>query len=170
MSTSLMGFSCGDGYDKREAKVAFRSEIDDAGIHGGAGMQGGHGLELDLEFKPIEHPVEPPDEDRPVKCPMPGPSVPNDIQMREERFAESLRKRVEISSDMNEEGMLVMAIEPPARAVRKRHHTLTRNRNHSMPPLFRRAPPLPPLPTQDTTIFQMLRECNEYESYQDIQY
>ncbi|XP_043695081.1 uncharacterized protein LOC122645782 [Telopea speciosissima] len=163
MSTSLMGFSCGDGYDKREAKVPLRAEIEEA--HEGPGMQGVHGLELDLEFKPIDHPVEPPDEDRPVKCPMPGSSVPNHV--REERFAESLRKRVEQSSELNEEGMLVVAIEPPARAVRKRHHTLTRS--HSIPPLFRR-PPLPPLPTQNDSIFQMLQQCNEYESCKDTQY
>ncbi|XP_042482328.1 uncharacterized protein LOC122062748 [Macadamia integrifolia] len=90
-----------------------------------------------------------------------------DVQMREEPLAESLRKRGELSSDMNEEGMLVVAIEPPAQAVRKRHHTLTRN--HSIPPLFKRAP-LPPLPSQNSTIFQMLQQCDEYEPGQDIQY
>ncbi|KAJ4973580.1 hypothetical protein NE237_006754 [Protea cynaroides] len=116
MSTSLMGFSSEDGYDKREAKVPLTAEIEETWVHGDGSLQGGHELDLDLEFKPIEHPVEPPDEDRPVKCPMPGSSVPNDIQMQEERFAESLRKSVEQLSDLNEEGMLVVAIEPPARA------------------------------------------------------
>ncbi|XP_043720271.1 uncharacterized protein LOC122667876 isoform X2 [Telopea speciosissima] len=158
-----MGFSCGDGFDKREAKVPLRPEIEEAEVQRGVDMQGGHGLELDLEFKPIEHPVEPSDEDRPVKCPMPGSSVSN-----VERLAESLRKRGEVSTDMNEEGMLVVAVEPPARAVRKRHHTLTRN--HSIPPLLKRAP-LPPLQTQNSTIFQMLQQCNEYdEPIQDMQY
>lgn len=34
-----------------------------------------HGGEVDMEFWPVEHPMEPPDEDRPVKCPMPDSSV-----------------------------------------------------------------------------------------------
>ena len=33
------------------------------------------GVEYNAEFWPIEHPVEPPDEDQPVKCPMPDSSV-----------------------------------------------------------------------------------------------
>ena len=37
-----------------------------------------HGVEGDqVEFWPIEHPMEPSDEDRPVKCPMPHSSVIN---------------------------------------------------------------------------------------------
>ncbi|XP_042490865.1 uncharacterized protein LOC122070725 isoform X2 [Macadamia integrifolia] len=159
-----------NGYqkDNQEAKVPLRPDIEESGVEEGVGMKGCHGLKLDLEFKPIEHPVEPPDEDRPVKCPLPGSSVPNDVQMQVDRLAESLRKRGELSSDMNEEeGMLVVAIEPPARAVRKRHHTLTRN--HSIPPLFNRAP-LPPLPNRNSTIFEMLQQCDEYEPNQDMQY
>ena len=34
-------------------------------------------VELDFEIWPVEHPMEPPDEDRPVKCPMPESSVIN---------------------------------------------------------------------------------------------
>lgn len=34
-------------------------------------------LEVDFQFWPVEHPLEPPDEDRPVKCPMPDSSVIN---------------------------------------------------------------------------------------------
>lgn len=36
----------------------------------------GNGIEfdLDVEFWPVEHPMEPPDEDRPVKCPIPTAS------------------------------------------------------------------------------------------------
>lgn len=29
-----------------------------------------HEAELEIEFWPLEHPTEPPDEDQPVKCPM----------------------------------------------------------------------------------------------------
>lgn len=35
------------------------------------------GEEVDFEIWPVEHPMEPPDEDRPVKCPMPESSVIN---------------------------------------------------------------------------------------------
>lgn len=33
------------------------------------------GTEDRTGFEPIEHPLEPPDEDRPVKCPIPTPAV-----------------------------------------------------------------------------------------------
>ena len=36
------------------------------------------GVECEFEFWPIEHPTEPLDEDRPLKCPMPhSPSLTN---------------------------------------------------------------------------------------------
>ena len=34
-----------------------------------------HAVEYEVEFWPVEHPMEPQDEDRPVKCPMPTSSV-----------------------------------------------------------------------------------------------
>lgn len=34
-------------------------------------------VEVDMDFWPVEHPMEPPDEDQPVKCPMPDSSVIN---------------------------------------------------------------------------------------------
>lgn len=34
-----------------------------------------HGVDKNTDFYPVEHPMEPPDEDRPVKCPMPESSV-----------------------------------------------------------------------------------------------
>ncbi|KAL7260170.1 hypothetical protein ACSBR1_005939 [Camellia fascicularis] len=76
-----------------------------------------NGVDCNKELWLIEHPVEPPDEDQPVKCPMPHTSLVN------ERFSDSMRKRTDISAVMNEEGMMVVAAEPPARAVHKRHHT-----------------------------------------------
>lgn len=36
-----------------------------------------HGIEVAVEFKPVEHPVEPLDNDRPVQCPLPEPSILN---------------------------------------------------------------------------------------------
>uniref|UniRef100_A0A453PBS9 Uncharacterized protein n=1 Tax=Aegilops tauschii subsp. strangulata TaxID=200361 RepID=A0A453PBS9_AEGTS len=34
-----------------------------------------HGIEVGIEFKPVEHPVEPVNLDQPVKCPLPEPSI-----------------------------------------------------------------------------------------------
>uniref|UniRef100_A0A5B6YTK8 Uncharacterized protein n=1 Tax=Davidia involucrata TaxID=16924 RepID=A0A5B6YTK8_DAVIN len=121
-----------------------------------------NGVESEVEFWPIEHPIEPLDEDRPVKCPMPDSSVMNDGRMHEERFSESLRKRAELSAVVNKEGMVVAAAEPPVRAARKRHHTLTR-RDQTISPLLR-MPPLYPLPTQNITIFHILKHFNKFES------
>lgn len=36
-----------------------------------------NGVKNDAVFRPVEHPMEPPDEDHPVQCPMPESSVIN---------------------------------------------------------------------------------------------
>lgn len=36
-----------------------------------------HGIEVAVEFKPVEHPNEPLDNDRPIQCPLPEPSILN---------------------------------------------------------------------------------------------
>lgn len=36
-----------------------------------------HGIEVAVEFKPVEHPVEPLDNDSPIQCPLPEPSILN---------------------------------------------------------------------------------------------
>ncbi|KAF2305445.1 hypothetical protein GH714_005354 [Hevea brasiliensis] len=37
-----------------------------------------HGIEVAVEFKPVEHPTEPFDSDQPIQCPLPEPSILND--------------------------------------------------------------------------------------------
>ncbi|KAJ1430551.1 hypothetical protein SESBI_07692 [Sesbania bispinosa] len=121
------------------------------------------GVDKNTDFFPVEHPMEPPDEDRPVKCPMPESSVISDERMNEKRFAESLRKRVETSGAMAEgERTASMDTEPPARGVRKRHHTLTHGGDLVMTPLMRMPPG--PLPSQNITIFQVLQQLDKFES------
>ncbi|KAJ8558534.1 hypothetical protein K7X08_034063 [Anisodus acutangulus] len=44
-----------------------------------------HGIEFAVEFKPVEHPTEPLDIDRPVQCPFPEPSSLNDGRIWKER-------------------------------------------------------------------------------------
>lgn len=36
-----------------------------------------HGIEFALEFKPVECPLEPLDNDQPIQCPLPEPSILN---------------------------------------------------------------------------------------------
>ncbi|KAB1205967.1 hypothetical protein CJ030_MR5G017549 [Morella rubra] len=121
------------------------------------------GFEVDMEFWPVEHPVEPPEEDRPVKCPMSDSSVLNDGGMNESRFSESLRKRTEVPAVANRQSTVAVHPDPPVPAVRKRHHTLTDGDHIMMSPLTR-MPALPPLPNQNITIFQMLQQFDKFES------
>ncbi|GAB4857902.1 hypothetical protein Ancab_015807 [Ancistrocladus abbreviatus] len=56
-----------------------------------------HGLEVALEFKPVEHPTEPLDNDKPVQCPLPEPSILNDGRIWKERVsAAGVRRRADM--------------------------------------------------------------------------
>ncbi|XVF02981.1 hypothetical protein REPUB_Repub04eG0221100 [Reevesia pubescens] len=157
-------FACGDVFDRKEGEVPAIDETSWESRYKGGSMDlhhHGNAIEFDIDFWPVEHPMEPQDEDRPVKCPMPASSSINDGKGHEERVAaESWRKRSEIP-EMVKKGIGVTT-EPAVRAVRKRHHTLTRD-DHIMKPLVR-MPPTPPLPTQNLTIFQMLQEFDKFNS------
>lgn len=82
--------------------------------------------------------------------------------MNEKRFSENMWKITELPIVVEGQRMVVTDAEPPVRAVRKRHHTLTRG-DHIITPLMR-IPPLPPLPTHDISIFQMLQQLDKIES------
>ncbi|XAR64494.1 hypothetical protein NMG60_11024863 [Bertholletia excelsa] len=113
--------------------------------------------QINNEFWPIEHPIEPPDEDQPVKCPMPVSSAIN------EQFSDSPRKRTEVSAaatkTMKKQGILEMVVEDhPGRPVRKRHHTSTlEGEQHT-------SSRMPPHPHHNITIFQMLQQFNNFQS------
>ncbi|XP_027344250.1 uncharacterized protein LOC113856578 [Abrus precatorius] len=161
----FMGFSCGDHFDEKESEFSLLDESS-ATQQNSVIMEVHHlqGVDKNTDFCPVEHPMEPPDEDRPVKCPMPESSVINDDRMHEKKFAESLRKRVETTGAMvGGERAATMDTEPPARGVRKRHHTLTHGGDLVMTPLMR-MPPLPPLPAQNITIYQVLQQLDKFES------
>lgn len=36
-----------------------------------------HGIQIAVEFKPVERPTEPLDNDQPIQCPLPEPSILN---------------------------------------------------------------------------------------------
>ncbi|QCD90849.1 uncharacterized protein LOC114174344 [Vigna unguiculata] len=52
-----------------------------------------HGIEVAVEFKPVEHPIEPLDSDRPIQCPLPEPSILNDGRIWKERVSATVRRR-----------------------------------------------------------------------------
>ncbi|KAK7407114.1 hypothetical protein VNO78_08757 [Psophocarpus tetragonolobus] len=53
-----------------------------------------HGIEVAVEFKPVEHPIEPLDNDRPIQCPLPEPSILNDGRIWKQRVsATTVRRR-----------------------------------------------------------------------------
>ncbi|KAJ6401743.1 hypothetical protein OIU84_013914 [Salix udensis] len=119
-----------------------------------------HAVEFEVEFWPVEHPMEPQDEDRPVKCPMATSSVIKNGRANEER----LGKRAD-NPPLPEQGIAVVAAEPQVRAVRKRHHTLTRQEHRVIAPNLTRMASLPALPAQNVTIFQMLQELDKFDQY-----
>ncbi|ESW30807.1 hypothetical protein PHAVU_002G184100 [Phaseolus vulgaris] len=159
-----MGFSFGDHFDQKESDFCLIDETSATQQQNCIIMEVHHlqGVDKSTDFFPVEHPMEPPDEDRPVKCPMPESSVINDERMHEKRFAESLKKRAETTG--NGERTTSLVAEPPARGVRKRHHTLTNGGGDLVMTPLMRMPPLPPLPSQNITIFQVLQQLDKFES------
>jgi hypothetical protein len=81
---------------------------------------------------------------------------------------ERLEKRADdllLPAVMNKQGIVVVAAEPQVRAVRKRHHTLTRQDHRVIAPDLTRMASIPALPTQNVTIFQMLQEFDKFDQY-----
>lgn len=68
--------------DEKESEIIFIDETRATQQRNLALMEVHHnhnheGAENEADFWPVEHPLEPRDEDRPVKCPMPESSVIN---------------------------------------------------------------------------------------------
>ncbi|XP_068635691.1 uncharacterized protein [Aristolochia californica] len=55
-----------------------------------------HGIEGAVEFKPIERPMEPLDNDQPVRCPLPDPSILNDGRIWKERLSANVRRTADL--------------------------------------------------------------------------
>ncbi|TXG54218.1 hypothetical protein EZV62_019474 [Acer yangbiense] len=101
-----------------------------------------HGIELAVEFKPVEHPIEPPDNDRPIQCPLPEPSILNDGRIWKERVSAGMRRRGDLPV-MKEEGAL------EAEAVGTKPRQIQSNR------LI-----LPSLSAPEHNLLNLLEECN----------
>ncbi|KAE8664624.1 ZIP metal ion transporter family isoform 1 [Hibiscus syriacus] len=150
--------------DRKESGVAVTRRSWEPGLDGGGMdmdlLRKSHAVELDVDsFWPVEHPMEPQDEDRPVKCPMSASSSSmSDGKGHEERVAaESSRKRSEQPAMVKNRIVAMTAAEPPVRAIRKRHHMLTCDNNISAAPLVGKLGPPPIPPSQTLTISQMLK-------------
>ncbi|KAK4746433.1 hypothetical protein SAY87_012745 [Trapa incisa] len=101
-----------------------------------------HGIEVAVEFKPVEHPIEPLDNDRPIQCPLPEPSILNDARIWKESVA-SARRRPD-QPTMKEGGG---SIEPESDITRQR-----------VAPTNRRI--LPSASAPEHKFLNLLEECN----------
>ncbi|XP_009611472.1 uncharacterized protein LOC107791243 [Nicotiana tabacum] len=71
--------------DEREVFPPNSEAIDAAATTAGAPSVTPNGIENAVEFKPVEHPTEPLNIDRPIQCPFPEPSILNDGRIWKER-------------------------------------------------------------------------------------
>ncbi|KAF7829172.1 uncharacterized protein G2W53_020336 [Senna tora] len=97
-----------------------------------------HGIEVVVEFKPVEHPTEPLDNDRPVQCPLPEPSILNDGRIWKERVSATVRRRSDLP---------VMKEESEGAGSKPR----TSQSNRMI---------LPSLSAPEHNILKLLEECN----------
>ncbi|XP_023905329.1 uncharacterized protein LOC112017092 [Quercus suber] len=101
-----------------------------------------HGIEVAVEFKPVEHPSEPLDTDKPIQCPLPEPSILNDGRIWKERVSASVRRRADLP--VMKEGV---ALETEAAGTKQRSTQSNR--------LI-----LPSLSAPEHNLLNLLEECN----------
>ncbi|TKY70087.1 hypothetical protein E2542_SST06373 [Spatholobus suberectus] len=101
-----------------------------------------HGIEVAVEFKPVEHPIEPLDNDRPIQCPLPEPSILNDGRIWKERVSATVRRRGDLPV-MKEGG----ALESEGAGTKPR----TSQRNRMI---------LPSVSAPEHNLLKLLEECN----------
>ncbi|OWM64684.1 uncharacterized protein LOC116192738 [Punica granatum] len=101
-----------------------------------------HGIEVAVEFKPVEHPIEPLDNDRPIQCPLPEPSILNDGRIWKERVSASVRRRPDLPM-MKEEGSI-----DPETGVPGQRSVQTDRRI------------LPSISAPEHNLLKLLEECN----------
>ncbi|XP_031481974.1 uncharacterized protein LOC116252070 [Nymphaea colorata] len=98
-------FSSGRGSHRRTRSSMDEVEtvLPDSEINSDVALVIPHEVETVGDFKPIEHPTEPPDSDHPVTCPAPEPSISNDGKMWKERIAGNSRRQSDVSVLKDEE-------------------------------------------------------------------
>ncbi|XP_072973876.1 uncharacterized protein [Typha angustifolia] len=103
--------------------------------------------EKEMGFKPLEHPLEPMDEDRPMKCPMLNCFPLTDKGEWKDTFTESLWKGVEFTAESNEMEDGRRSLQ----ATHKRHHHISRDPPH-----------MTSLKRPQYNFFQVFQQCKEY--------
>ncbi|GLT91277.1 hypothetical protein SLE2022_091720 [Rubroshorea leprosula] len=110
----------------------------------GTAVASAHGIEVAAEFKPVEHPVEPLDNDRPIQCPLPEPSILNDGRIWKERVsAQRMRSDLPVVKDVG-------ALESEVARPKQRQTQLNRMI-------------LPSLSAPEHKLLDLLEECNASE-------
>ncbi|KAG0503898.1 hypothetical protein HPP92_003970 [Vanilla planifolia] len=101
-------------------------------------------LECDVEFKPIAHPMEPPEEDQPAKCPMPDSSLVCEVEgMSKESLADKMLNMGEPSSE-NEESITLQT-------DRKRRHKVDEDSSTQTP-----------LRGLQNNLFHVFQQCKDF--------
>ncbi|XP_021862385.2 uncharacterized protein [Spinacia oleracea] len=108
-----------------------------------------HGIDLGVEFKPVEHPVEPLDNDKPVQCPLPEPSILNDGRIWKERVS-AVRRRSDVPvATEGSGGDLISEIVAGGGGTT----------NSQPPPARRNRMMLPSISAPEHNLVNMLEEC-----------
>ncbi|XP_052171047.1 uncharacterized protein LOC127787180 [Diospyros lotus] len=89
-------FSSNRNGHRRSQSALEEREVVPPNLEEGAASATGHGIEVAVEFKPLEHPAEPLDNDRPIQCPLPEPSILNDGRIWKERASAGVRRRPDL--------------------------------------------------------------------------
>ncbi|CAN1748871.1 hypothetical protein LINPERHAP1_LOCUS3529 [Linum perenne] len=127
----------------QDDREAIPPSTDIAGSETVASVAAPHGIQVTAEFKPVEHPIEPLDNDQPIQCPTPEPSILNDGRIWKERVTATVRRRNDLPV-MREDGSGEAAPEPES---------------GRQPPMRRRSI-LPSVSAPEHNLLQLLEECN----------
>lgn len=141
-------FSVGRGGHRRTQSALDEREVlpPNADVTGAAAVAAAapHGIEVAVEFKPVEHPIEPLDNDQPIQCPLPEPSILNDGRLWKERVSATVHRRGDLPV-MKEGG----ALESENVESRPRQRPNQSNR------LI-----LPSISAPEHNLLKLLEECN----------
>ncbi|CAI0470907.1 unnamed protein product [Linum tenue] len=105
-----------------------------------------HGIQVTVEFKPVEHPIEPLDNDQPIQCPVPEPSILNDGRIWKERVSATVRRRNDLPV-MREDG----GGTPEPESAGPRRPPPMRSSNRLI---------LPSVSAPEHNLLKLLEECN----------
>ncbi|KAJ6854283.1 uncharacterized protein M6B38_102260 [Iris pallida] len=103
------------GHRRTQSAVDARLPLpENVEITGTPSVSVAHGIEVAIEFKPVEHPSEPVDYDQPVKCPLPEPSILNDGRIWKERMS-SVSSRLKPDLPVVKEGSQLESVSAEAK-------------------------------------------------------